>query len=77
MKKEEMTKIVNEELEHIPSDYNEPQKILRYLYNMVRRRYLSIGGLREEALLHCIGVIRKDHPSWRPLYDPNYFKIET
>lgn len=71
-----MTRIVNEELKHIPSEYdNEPQKILRYLYNMVRRRFLSIGSEKEKALSYCIETIKKDHPLWAPKYDPTFFRI--
>ena len=76
MSPQEMTRIVNEELEHIPSEYdNEPQKILRYLYNMVRRRFLSNGAEKEDALLHCVETIKKDHQSWTPKYDPTFFRI--
>jgi len=78
MKKEEMTRIVNEELEHIPTEYgNMPQKILRMCYNMARRRFLSIGREKEDALLHCIETIRKDYPSWTPKYDSMFFRIQS
>lgn len=76
MHPQEMTKIVNEELEHIPTEYdNEPQKILRMLYNMVRRRFLSIGEVKEKALSYCIKTIQKDYPSWIPRYDTTYFRV--
>lgn len=72
-----MTRIVNEELEHIPTEYdNEPQKILRMLYNMARRRFLSISREKEDALLHCIETIKKDYPIWTPKYDPTFFRIQ-
>jgi len=73
-----MTRIVNEELKYIPSEYNnEPQKNLRLLYNMIRRRFLSIGGEKEDALLHCVETIKKDHPSWTPRYDSTFFRIKS
>lgn len=78
MKREEMTRIVNEELEHIPTEYgNVPQKILRMFYNMARRRFLSIGGEKEDALLHCIEMIKKDYPLWTPKYDPMFFRVQS
>lgn len=73
-----MTRIVNEELEHIPSEYdNQPQKILRYLYNMVRRRSFSNNGKKNDALLHCIKTVKKDHPAWTPKYDSAFFNIQS
>jgi len=73
MKRNEMTEIVNAELKHIPSDVDVPQKVLRYLYNMARRRDLTKEKTKEETLLYCIDVVKKNHPAWTPKYDQSYF----
>ncbi len=73
MKREEMTRIVNEELKHIPDDYeHEEQRTLRFVYNAVRRRDIKNNKTKEESLVYCIDLVKKDHPSWSPIYDPTF-----
>jgi len=74
MNRQEMTQIVNEELKHIPRGYDVPQGVLRYLYNMVRRRDLKRGKIKQETLSYCVDLIKKDHPTWKPEYDNNFFR---
>lgn len=78
MKRNEMTEIVNAELEHIPTG-ELPQKLLRFRYNMVRRNHLSISEntLREETLLDCIQNLKKDYPDFQPEYDKNFFNLSS
>lgn len=42
--------------------------------SMVKRRFLSIGGGKEDALSHCIETIKKDYPLWAPKYA--FFRIQ-
>ena len=76
MKRDEMTKLVNEELFHIPKG-DDHQKLLRYCYNMVRRNHLSISEHtpKEETLAYCIKLIGKDKTGWHPNYDKNFFNM--
>lgn len=73
MNRQEMTDIVNEDLKHIPSDVDIPQKLLRYLYNMARRRDLAKKKTKEETLQYCINVIKKEHSAWMPKYNTDHF----
>ena len=75
MNRQELTDIVNEELEHIPRGFELPQRELRLVYNMVRRRDIGKGKTKEEALLYCIDLIMKDNPTWKPEYDNSFFSI--
>ena len=76
MNEQEMTKIVSEELKHIPSGYGVRHGWLRHYYNRYRRRDLSKGKTKEETLSYCIDLIRKEDPNWNPEYDPTFFKIQ-
>lgn len=71
-----MTKLVNDELLHIPKVYNSiEQSHLRSIYNAMRRHNLTLSKTKEETLLSCIESVRKDKPSWQPLYDRNFFEV--
>lgn len=71
-----MTKIVKEELEHIPRGKNyDVQAELRLLYNAVRRQDLKLGRSKEETLAHCIEVLKQNHASVKPHFDENFFKL--
>ena len=76
MKKEKMTEIVNVELEHIPTG-DLPQKLLRFVYNMVRRNDLSVSENtpREETLLESINRVKEKHSNFQPKYDKNFFNF--
>ena len=75
MNQQEMTDIVSEELKHIPSGYGVTHGLLRYYYNMARRRDLAKGKTKEETMRYYIDEIRKDNPDWNPEYDITFFKI--
>ena len=76
MNNEEMTRVVNDELTHIPKIYDDIiQAGLRSSYNASRRHGLTIGKTKEETLSLCIERIKKDNPSWQPTYDTSFFKL--
>jgi hypothetical protein len=78
LKKEEMTRIVNEELKHIPrtgKHIYDSQADLRGMYNAMRRHDLKFGKTKEETLLRCIELLKRQNPSWQPMFDRNYFSI--
>ena len=77
MKREELTRIVKSELEHIPKgDRGSPQNRLRQRYN-TRRRYdlTKTDKTKEETLQYCIQALKKDHPDFVPKYDEGFFKM--
>ncbi|MCP8313136.1 MAG: hypothetical protein H3Z53_02025 [archaeon] len=55
MKKEDMTKIVNEELKHIPRGSYDQNK-LRLLYNIVRRMDLKSRKNRTDTLSTALNI---------------------
>lgn len=74
-----MTRIVNEELAHIPRTGRrilDAQALLRAHYNALRRHDLKVGKTKEQTLAECIEFLRKDHPSWQPRFDKAFFRIE-
>lgn len=76
MKREDMTKLINEELIHIPKVYGDKrQSELRMIYNASRLHDLKIGKPREETLSSCMESLKKSHPSWNPTYDSSFFKL--
>lgn len=73
-----MTRIVNEELKHIPRTGRriyDSQADLRGMYNAMRRHDLKLGKTKEETLLRCIEFLRKKNPSWQPVFDRDYFSV--
>ncbi len=75
MNQEEMTRIVKEELRHIPSGDGVMHGWLRTYYNRRRRHDLSKGKTKEETMSWCIDEIRKESPDWLAEYDITFFKI--
>jgi len=76
MNNEEMTRLVNDELTHIPEVYDDViQAGLRSSYNASRRHGLKIGKTKEETLSLCIEWLKKDNPNWKPTYDTSFFKL--
>ena len=74
-----MTNLVNEELKHIPRTgrHNYDAKAeFRMLFNGVRRRDLKVGRTKQESLVHCIEFVRKSHPSWQPVFDKTFFRLQ-
>lgn len=73
-----MTKVVNEELEHIPRTGNyDAQAELRMFYNAARRHDLKLDKTKEETLARCIELVKKDHSDWQPTFDRNFFKLAS
>lgn len=82
MTRDEMTKIVSDELAHIPDWPGEHQANLRMVYNMARRMSLSKNpkGPRDAGgvLKHCVEGIRRFHPDAVINYDREFFgEVET
>ena len=76
MNNEEMTRLVNDELTHIPEVHDDIiQAGLRSSYNASRRHGLKIGKTKEETLSLCIEWLKKDNPNWKPTYDASFFKL--
>ena len=71
-----MTNIVNHELAHIPKgEKYSLQNFLRFAYNALRRKHLTLGKTRDETLKELVDKIQKAHPEFTPQYDEDYFKI--
>ncbi len=71
-----MTQIVNGELQHIPRTGRhiyDGQADLRGFYNALRREGLKLGKTKEETLAQCIECVKKDHPTWQPVFDKAFF----
>jgi len=76
MNKEDMAKLVSDELMYIPEVYGDDRQAeLRMIYNASRRHGLKIGKTKEETLSFSITVLKKDYPSWSPTYDSSFFKL--
>jgi hypothetical protein len=74
-----MTRIVNQELEHIPRTGRhvfDAQARLRMLFNGLRREDLKLGKTKEETLVRCIQSVKKDYPTWEPAFDRAFFCIQ-
>jgi len=78
MKREEMTKKINEELNHIPRVKGWPdQNMLREYYNSMRRHDLGQNPAlpAKDTLIKAIDAMRKDKPDFKPIYDREFFKL--
>jgi hypothetical protein len=76
MNRDEMTRIVNEDLKHIPRNRDfDTQAELRATYNALRRHGLTLGKNKDQTLAECIDFLKKQNPSWMPMYDRDYFKL--
>jgi hypothetical protein len=71
-----MNRIVKRELNHIPrGEKRSLQNFLRFSYNALRRKHLTLRKTRDETLRELVEKIKKAYPDFVPLYDKNYFKI--
>ena len=76
MKKEEMTKIIQSELKHLPKGIiGSHQNELRKLYNIKRRHDIASNISNEDTLRFCISKIKNKHPDFIPKYDETFFRI--
>jgi len=46
------------------------------MYNAMRRHGLKFGKTKERTLVECIEFLRKDHPSWQPVFDKAFFLMQ-
>ncbi len=71
-----MTNVVRSELRHIPKgEKRSLQNFLRFAYNALRRKHLTLRKTRDETLKELVEKIKKAHPEFTPQYDKDYFKI--
>ncbi len=71
-----MNRIVKRELKHISrGEKGSLQNFLRFSYNALRRRHLTLRKTRDYTLKELIGKIKKAYPDFIPIYDKDYFKI--
>ncbi len=71
-----MNRIVKRELKFIPrGEKGSLQNFLRFSYNALRRKHLTLRKTRDETLRELIEKIKKAYPDFIPIYDKNYFKI--
>jgi hypothetical protein len=71
-----MNRTVSWELKHIPKgERGSLQNFLRFSYNALRRKHLTLGKTRHETLRELIEKIQKAHPDFTPIYDKDVFKI--
>jgi hypothetical protein len=79
MSNQEMTAMVDAELEHIPKGPYEFQGMLRSTYNFARRKSLGQNAPRGQTagsvMKECVGVIRKGHPNAELHYDAAHFGV--
>jgi len=81
MNKEEMDKLIGEELDHIPRGLRgSPQNLIRLYYSGMRktslRRDATTKTTKEDVLLQVINELKKNNPDFKPSYDPEFFVIK-
>lgn len=71
-----MMNIVNRELAHIPKgEKHSLQNFLRFAYNALRRKHLTLRKTRDETLKELVEKIKNAYPEFTPQYDQDYFQI--
>jgi hypothetical protein len=76
MRKDEMTALINEELQHIPKGSQfDVQAKFRIFYNSMRKNDLKFEKSKEHTLMRCIDEVRKNNPFAQPKFDRDYFGI--
>jgi len=77
MDAKELTRIVNEELEHVPIGIaGRAQRKVRAVYSEMRRSSLPVDEdlLRAVTFAHTVATLRDSHPDFKPtLLDPGHF----
>ncbi len=76
MKREEIRKKINDELKHIPRALFD-QNMLRTYYNAMRMHDLSQNPTcpAKETLTKAVETMKKDKPSFLPIYDREFFNL--
>ena len=71
-----MNRIVKSELKHIPrGETGSLQNLLRFSYNALRRKHMTLGISRHDTLKELVEKIQIVHPDFTPLYDKDIFRI--
>jgi len=71
-----INRIIKRELKHIPrGDKGSLQNILRFSYNILRRKHLTQRKSRHETLKELVERMQRIHPDFTPIYDKEIFKI--
>ena len=76
VKREEMNRIVQSELKHIPRGLRgSTQNILRLYYNSIRRHDLSINSktTAKESLEKALEYLRKQYPDYLFRFETEFF----
>ena len=75
-KRDFMNRILKRELKHIPrGKKGSLQNFLRFSYNALRRKHLTLRKTRDETFKELVKKVKKAYPDFIPLYDKDYFKI--
>ncbi len=76
MRKEELIKKINEELEHIPRGPR-GQNLFRARYNMIRRHDIGKDSTITPAISfkRALEQMKENNPSFIPTYDQAFFGI--
>ncbi len=71
-----MNRSVSWELKHIPrGEKGSVQNFLRFSYNALRRKHMTLGKTRHDTLKELIKKTRRAHPDFIPQYDKDIFEI--
>lgn len=79
MKREQLSRLVGEDLDHIAEGTKgSVQRELRMLFNTRRRRDLGRDSTtpRGQTLRYAIDFLKKDCPDFDPEYDKHYFALD-
>jgi len=71
-----INRVVKWELKYIPrGDKGSLQNVLRFSYNILRRKHLTSRKSRHETLKELVERMQRIHPDFTPIYDKEIFKI--
>lgn len=74
MNSQDIEKIVNEDLRHIPEGKQmDCQNTLRNVFSNYRRHGINSGESKEYALARSLKGLKETHPHCNPTYDKDYF----
>jgi len=78
LRRDAITKVVKEELRHIPrGEKRSLQNYLRFFYNALRRHHMAkTDKIKEDTLKEAILSLKKINQKFHPKYDKEFFKIE-
>ena len=71
-----VNRVVKWELKYIPrGDKGSLQNSLRFSYNILRRKHMTLRKSRHETLKELVEKMKRIYPDFTPLYDKEIFKI--